>query len=338
VPFPIGNYGDQASKFRVIELTGTKFTSTLKAELFMVPVVFVMSLLYWSYLWKLAPIPSEAYPYAQRMWPLQALNQSVWLTSTIRSEMKETEDKIEWKPSNLTDGAWWYWRARATDDLNVKDRKKRAYGPWSKAGYFYTDFGGKGPPPDRPVPLPEYKADASLTGVGGGRPPHAPVLVGPASGEPVSDPRPELRVLPARDPEGDPVSYYFEVDQVPTFDGTDLQTSDDRPILFQALKPPIIAAGFIFVLVGFTILSFFGLPILLIFGYLRSLNAIPHAMITEIIGALLARFYFWKKYGRQQWRLYAAVLAVGFAVGMALVGMASVAVAMIQKSVSVLIF
>ena len=49
-------------------------------------------------------------------------------------------------------------------------------------------------------------------------------------------------------------------------------------------------------------------------------------------------FYFWKKYGRQQWRLYAAVLSVGFAVGMPLVGMASVALAMIQKSLSVLIF
>jgi hypothetical protein len=77
---------------------------------------------------------------------------------------------------------------------------------------------------------------------------------------------------------------------------------------------------------------------LLVFGYVRSLTQIPHVMITEIIGAFLARFYFWKKYGRQQWRLYAAVLSVGFAVGMALVGMVSVALAMIQKSVSVLIF
>ena len=132
--------------------------------------------------------------------------------------------------------------------------------------------------------------------------------------------------------------YYFEVDQVPTFDGSFLQTSEDRPLLFEAIKPPIIAAGFIVALGFFIVLSVFGLPILLIFGYVRSLTQSPHVMITEIIGALLARFYFWKKYGRQQWRLYAAVLSVGFAVGMALVGMASVALAMIQKSVSVLIF
>ena len=65
---------------------------------------------------------------------------------------------------------------------------------------------------------------------------------------------------------------------------------------------------------------------------------IADVLITEIVGALLARFYFWKKYGKQQWRLYAAVLMVGFSVGMALVGMASVSIAMIQKSVSVLLF
>jgi hypothetical protein len=66
------------------------------------------------------------------------------------------------------------------------------------------------------------------------------------------------------------------------------------------------------------------------------LTLIPHLVVTQIVGALLAGYYFWKKYGRQQWRLYAAVLVVGFSVGMALVGTASVSIAMIKKSVSVL--
>lgn len=73
-------------------------------------------------------------------------------------------------------------------------------------------------------------------------------------------------------------------------------------------------------------------------GYIQSLTLIPHLVVTQIVGALLAGYYFWKKYGRQQWRLYAAVLVVGFSVGMALVGMASVSIAMIKKSVSVLKF
>ena len=91
-------------------------------------------------------------------------------------------------------------------------------------------------------------------------------------------------------------------------------------------------------LASYVILSILGLPILLVFGYVRALTTIPHWMVTEIIGALLARYYFWNKYGRKEWRTYAPVLAVGFACGMALMGMASISIALIQKSVSVLIF
>ncbi|MDP6039352.1 MAG: peptide transporter, partial [Candidatus Latescibacteria bacterium] len=128
------------------------------------------------------------------------------------------------------------------------------------------------------------------------------------------------------------------VDQVPSFDGAFLQSSDDLPVLFEALKPKIIATGFVIGIISFVLLSIFGLPILLIFGYVRSLTNIPHVMITEIIGALIARYYFWNRFGKKQWRIYATVLMVGFSVGMALVGMASVSIAMIQKSVSVLLF
>ena len=94
--------------------------------------------------------------------------------------------------------------------------------------------------------------------------------------------------------------------------GPSFRARTTKPILFEALKPNVIAIGFIVGLLTFIILSVFGLPILLIFGYVRSLTNIPHVMITEIIGALLARYYFQKKYGRQQWRLYAAVLLAGF--------------------------
>ena len=75
-----------------------------------------------------------------------------------------------------------------------------------------------------------------------------------------------------------------------------------------------------------------------LFGFVRSLTHLPHFVVTEIIGAMLARYYFWNKYGRQEWRQFAPILAVGFSCGMALMGMAAVGVALIQKSVSVLIF
>ena len=85
-------------------------------------------------------------------------------------------------------------------------------------------------------------------------------------------------------------------------------------------------------------LSFLGMPIFLIWGYVQSVNGIPHTLVTQIIGALLARFYFWKRYGKQQWRQYAMVLAVGFGVGMSLIGMFCAALAMIVKAVSSLMY
>ena len=331
IPFPLGNFGAQASKFREIELTGTKFTSVLKAEVFMVPIIVGASFMYWSYIWKLAPIPSASYPYVQLMWPLQAYTQCVWLTGTFRGEMKEEADRVSWSPANLTGGDWWYWRSRVNDGTQ--------YGGWSEIGYFYAEFGGKSPP-SGPKYLPEefVKAEAPPARIPGNAPPTAPKMVGPAEGIVVRTPTPALMVKRARDPDGDELEYYFEVDQVPTFDSPWKQTSTDENWLFTAIKWKIITSGFLIAIVSFVALSALGLPILLLFGYVRNLSSIPHFVVTEIIGAFIARYYFWKKYGRQQWRLYATVLAVGFAVGMSLIGMASVAIALIQKAVSVLIF
>ena len=337
VDFGIDNFGASAERFRQIELTGTRFTSILKAELFMVPLVLATSFFYWSYIWKLAPIPSDAYPYVQLMWPLRALQRSVWITGTMRTEVEvnEEENQVIWTPANLPDGAWWYWRARASTDVDL-DAKDRAYGPWSEITYFYTNFDGTDPPQNAPARLPDAPVDLS-DAIAAGLP-SAPVLIGPSDGVRVGTPNPRMTIGGALAPQGGDLIYQFEVDKVPSFDGSFLQSSDDRPILFDALKPKIIGVGFIAGVSIFVLLSIFGLPILLVFGYIQSLTQIPHVLVTQIIGALLARFYFWKKYGRQQWRLYAAVLVVGFSVGMALVGMASVSIAMIQKSVSVLLF
>lgn len=337
VDFGLDNYGAAAERFRQIELTGTKFTSILKAELFMVPLVFLTSFMYWSYIWKLAPIPSDAYPYVQLMWPLRALQRSVWITSTMGSkpEVNKEAETVTWVPSNLADNSWWYWRVRASADVDLPP-DQRQYGPWSSVAYFYTNFEEAQPPPHPSANIqrgPPDLSDALARGL-----PSAPEIRSADDGTHMITPNPELMISEAVDPQGRELVYEFEVDQVPSFDGAFLQSSDDKPILFEALKPEVIAIGFVVGVVSFIILSIFGLPILLIFGYVRSLTSIPHTLITEIIGALLARYYFWKRFGKQQWRIYATVLMVGFSVGMALVGMASVSIAMIQKSVSVLLF
>ena len=380
MPFPLGNYGAQTQKFREIELTGTRFTSIIKAEVWMVPIVLFATFLYSSYIWKLAPIPSASYPFAQVMWRLRALQTCIWFTGTLKSELDVAPDRegATWVPSNLVEGEWWYWRVRAVEDEWVESGGAQgAAGPWSSTHAFYTHFGDGEPqeiaamPPGalmgadaaaRRVPANAFADNSEDTGIkiqvqglgpvtrslaGAGALirdalDDTSLIQGLVSGDTpliglASTPRPALRAASDKAlPDG--WVYYFAVDTDPNFSSPWIQRSTDEPWLFRAIKPNIIAAGTIVGLGSYFLLSILGLPVLLVFGYVRALTTIPHWMVTEVIGAMLARYYFNKKYGTKQWRTYAPVLAVGFACGMALMGMASVAIALIQKSVSVLIF
>ena len=361
IPFPLGNYGRQAQKFREIELTGTKFTSIIKAEVVMVPIMLVASFLYASYIWKLAPIPSASYPFAQKMWRLRAMQTCIWYTGTLKSEMMRSVDgqaveqggaEAQWLPSNLVEEQWWYWRARSVSDEWRESKGKRgAAGPWTEKRAFYTWY-EEGKPDDIPAMPPgalnsEAEEEALGPEVTVQDPAMDPIdevadLIGAATTRPVEvglvrSARPPLM---ARAAAGLPAGwdFYFAVDTDPNFTSPWIQRSTDQPWLFRAIKPYIIGLGTAVGLGSYIVLSFLGLPVLLVFGYVRALTTIPHWMVTEVIGAMLARYYFAKKYGQKEWRTYAPVLAVGFACGMALMGMAAVSIALIQKSVSVLIF
>ena len=378
VPFPARNFGGHAEGFRIVELTGMRFTSLLKAELFMLPIVLGVSLMYWTFLWRLAPIPSESYPYAQLMWPVKAFEQALYLSSTMYSKMwtegeivdgrKVGQREVVWSPSNLQDERWWYWRVATTKDSHILDPTKRKYGEWSETGYFYTNYSGSESP--KPPPDLSSKKAQSLANT---------KLIWPPNGEIVTTPNPNFRVQ-AHHTDGDSILFYFELDRLPSFDGEFLQRSSDRPLLFEVLwedlrftrdqidndndgrideevvngkdddgdgkidedihhplsgkKWPIIAFGAGFGILGYMLLSLLGMPIFLIWGYVGSVNGIPYHIVPQIIGALLARYYFWNRYGKQEWRRYAMVLTVGFGVGMSLIGMFAAALAMITKAVS----
>ncbi len=82
-PIPLHNYGEATVHFREIELTGTSLRGIIKAEIVVFPVVMIASLLFSQFIWRLAPIPSSSYPYAQELWHLQALNTLLMQTSTL---------------------------------------------------------------------------------------------------------------------------------------------------------------------------------------------------------------------------------------------------------------
>jgi hypothetical protein len=203
-PIPVENHGGMAQSFRVNELTGVRFTSLIKADLVALPILFVLSLVFWAFIWKSGPIPSEAYPYAQVNWELASKQNVLLFSSTF---VPEGEDPA----------------ARSIAD-----------------------------------------------------------------------------------------SQFFK----------------------QAVHPKVIGSGFAATVIGFAVLNTFGLPVMLIYGFIRGLGQIPHIMVLEIVGALIGRFYFRKKFGTQNFLRIIPVVMAGYFTGVGLISMATIAMNLIQQAVS----
>ena len=81
-PVPIGASG-WVQNFKVAELTRCRPSSLIKAALVALPVGVLANFLYISIFWRIAPIPSATYPYAQAMLPIWAFNMSFWMSTTM---------------------------------------------------------------------------------------------------------------------------------------------------------------------------------------------------------------------------------------------------------------
>jgi hypothetical protein len=194
-PIPEFDHGARAQQFRVLELTGNKVMSLVKAELLILPIVVLCSVLYWEFIWRLAPIPSVNYPYAQKMWHLSALQRGLWLSATMPGSERET---------------------------------------------------------------------------------------------------------------------MFE----------------------QAFKWQYVVGGFGFGVIAYNLLAAIKMPTLLVYGVVRGLGHLPHYVFPEMVGALISQYYMVPRFGARRWKQYATVLSAGYACGMGLVGMGSVAFALIGQAVS----
>lgn len=82
-PAPFPNYGIATVEFRIMELTGTKIKSQIKTQCLVLPIVVIGSLVFSHILWKMAPVPSDAYPFAQKMWDLQAKQACLTYSATM---------------------------------------------------------------------------------------------------------------------------------------------------------------------------------------------------------------------------------------------------------------
>jgi hypothetical protein len=192
-PFPLYNYGQQTLYFRTTELTGTKIKSMVKAEAFILPVVLVATLVFSQFIWKIAPIPSAAFPFAQKIWEQNAFRQAVINSSTL---------------------------------------------PGGEHGPF-----------------------------------------------------------------------------------------------FEAFKPVVIVIGLGLALATYATLSFFGLPVLAVYGIIRGMDgSSPQAIVPQFIGAMFGRYYFAKKFG-DKWPQYRVVFFAGYSCGVGLIMMLALGLVFISKSV-----
>jgi hypothetical protein len=118
-------------------------------------------------------------------------------------------------------------------------------------------------------------------------------------------------------------------------EGQDPESVDIRDSEFmQAVKPEVIGGSAVGTVALFGILSYFGLPVLLIYGFIRGIGQLPHYLILEITGAVIGRYYFQKKFGSNRFLRMAPTVVAGYFTGVGLIGMACIAMNLIQQSVT----
>ncbi|TVR50895.1 MAG: hypothetical protein EA425_08765 [Puniceicoccaceae bacterium] len=190
-PLPIANYGYMADLLRETQLTRTRFTSILKAELLVFPLLLFASFLYWSFIVGLAPIPSDNYPYVQQFWPQFATMQALWASSM----------------------------------------------------------------------------------------------------------------------------------------------QEGQTLLLDALKPEVILGSLAGSLALFSGFGVAGISAQYLYGGITTLTQLPHMAVPIFIGALLGRYVFARRFGVEKWTNYTPILAVGFAAGIGLIGMFSIAINFLWSSI-----
>ena len=85
-------------------------------------------------------------------------------------------------------------------------------------------------------------------------------------------------------------------------------------------------------------LFLFKAPLSLFYGMIGGFSGFPTGMYLLFAGAMMNKFYFFKKFGEPTWKKYAPILLAGYGCGMGLIAMSSIAVSLVMKSVSQVVF
>jgi len=85
-PIPFHDYARQTRFFKTTELTGTKFTSIIKSEVLIFPIMALGLIFFSQFIWSIDNVPSEMFPYANEFWELRAYRQGLIYSATLPGE------------------------------------------------------------------------------------------------------------------------------------------------------------------------------------------------------------------------------------------------------------
>ncbi len=110
-------------------------------------------------------------------------------------------------------------------------------------------------------------------------------------------------------------------------------TLSDYSIFEDAFKWLYVYVGLGSGIVLFGAMSWIGAPVFLAYGFIQGMGeTIPHVLFLQFFGALVGRYYFYKRKGLL-WRQYAPVVTAGFACGMGLIATLGVGISFLTKAV-----
>jgi hypothetical protein len=101
---------------------------------------------------------------------------------------------------------------------------------------------------------------------------------------------------------------------------------------------PKILSGVGIASISYAIVMLVKGPLSLFYGLMQGFAGFPMGQYLLLTGALLSRFYFGKRFGHDTWRRYATLLVAGYGCGMGLIAMTSIAVSLVMKSISSVVF
>ena len=108
--------------------------------------------------------------------------------------------------------------------------------------------------------------------------------------------------------------------------------------IFNIIRPDYIFAGFSSIGALFAVLSMLKASPLFFYGFVGGLAAPMWNTMPTFLGALLGRYYFVKRFGEDKWMAYVPIVVAGYGAGIGLIGMISIAIALISKAISQIVY